>query len=62
MPKEKILPLWRYGQFRLEYLKHHSLVLYTKLKTTFKLNEHPYDVDLQAREIIELLTSQMAQA
>lgn len=57
-----MLHLGRYGRLRLKYLKQHRRALYLSLKTTFRLNEHLADVDRQAHDMVELLTSQMAQA
>ena len=62
VPEEKTYSLGRYGRLRFEYIKHHRQVLYFKLKTTCKLNEHLADVDMQAKQMVELITSQMARA
>lgn len=62
VPEGKSQPLGQYGRLRLDYLKQQRRTLYVSLKTTCKLNEHLADVDRQTRKMVELLTSQMAQA
>lgn len=47
---------------RLRYLKEHRRVLYIDLLTSGKLTQHLNTVDRQAREMLELLVKQMAQA
>jgi len=59
VPEEKAYPIGRYGQLRLEYIKHHRRVEYANLKTTCKLNEHLSDIDRQAWKMVNLITSQM---
>lgn len=62
VPEREKLPLGWYGRLRLDYLKQHRRSLYLSLKTTCKLNDHLADADRQVHEMVELLTSQMAQA
>ena len=62
VPEEKIYSISQYGLLRWEYLKHHRRVLYANLKTTCKLNEHLDDIDRQAKQMVELIISQMASA
>lgn len=52
----------RYGRLRLKYLKEHRRVLYINLLTSGELTQHLNEVDQQAREMLELLVKQMAQA
>ena len=52
----------RFGRMRLRYLKEHRRVLYIDLLTSGKLTQHLHTVDRQAREMLELLVKQMAQA
>ena len=52
----------RFGRMRLRYLKEHRRVLYINLLTSGKLTQHLNTVDRQAREMLELLVKQMAQA
>ena len=61
LPKEEAT-LGRYGHLRLKYLKEHRRVLYIDLLTSGKLTQHLNTVDRQAREMLELLVKQMAQA
>ena len=50
----------KYGNLHLDFLKKHRRGTYTTLFTENRLNEHLYNIDLQAREQIDLLTEQMA--
>ena len=52
----------RFERMRLRYLKEHRRVLYIDLLTSGKLTQHLNTVDRQAREMLELLVKQMAQA
>ena len=52
----------RYGRLRLKYLKERRRVLYINLLTSGELTQHQNEVDQQAREMLELLVKQMAQA
>lgn len=60
-PGEKAAPsLGMWAQMRLSYLKSHRRALYTNLLTTSRLNAHLAEVESQATEMMERLTSQMA--
>ena len=61
LPKEEV-SFGRYGRLRLKYLKEHRRVLYINLLTSGELTQHLNEVDQQAREMLELLVKQMAQA
>ena len=45
-----------------KYLKEHRKVLYINLLTSGELTRHLNEIDRQAREMLELLVKQMAQA
>lgn len=51
----------KYGNLHLEFIKQHRRGTYTTLYTENRLNEHLHNIDLQAREQIDLLTAQMAE-
>ena len=51
----------KYGNLHLEFIKKHRRGTYTTLYTDNRLNEHLHNIDLQAREQLDLLTSQMAE-
>ena len=53
-------PIGKYGRMRKRYLKEHRPVLYTKLLTTGRLDQHLAEIDETCEERMELLTSQMA--
>lgn len=52
----------KYGRMRLAYLKERRRGTYDSLILTGKLAEHLMEIDQTARERVELITAQMAQA
>ena len=62
LPRKEEASFGRYGRLRLKYLKEHRRVLYINLLTSGELAQHLSDVDQQAREMLELLVKQTAQA
>ena len=55
-------PLGKYGMMRRQYLEQHRPGLYTRLLLSGKLNSHLEEIDRQATETVERLTSEMAKA
>ena len=55
-----ICPIGVWGQRRLHYLKHHRKVLYYNLLTSGKLNSHLADIEEQAQELFNILTTDLA--
>lgn len=55
-----IRPIGVWGQRRLHYLKHHSKVLYYNLLTSGKLHSHLADIEEQAQELFNRLTTDLA--
>ena len=53
-------PIGVWGQRRLHYLKHHRKVLYYNLLTSGKLHSHLADIEEQAQELFNRLTSDLA--
>lgn len=53
-------PIGVWGQRRLNYLKHHRKVLYYNLLTSGKLHSHLADVEEQAQELFNSLTTDLA--
>ena len=51
----------KYGNLHLDFIKKHRRGTYTTLYTENRLNEHLHNIDLQAREQLDLLTAQMAE-
>ena len=51
----------KYGKLHLDFIKKHRRGTYTTLFTENRLNEHLHNIDLQAREQLDLLTAQMAE-
>lgn len=62
LPRKGEASFGRYGRLRLKYLKEHRKVLYINLLTSGELTWHLSEIDRQAREMLELLVKQMAQA
>ena len=53
-------PIGVWGQRRLHYLKHHRKVLYYNLLTSGKLHSHLADIEEQAQELFDQLTTDLA--
>ena len=60
-PTEEEHPIGVWGQRRLNYLKHHRKVLYYNLLTSGKLHSHLADIEEQAQELFNRLTTDIAQ-
>ena len=54
-------PIGVWGQRRLHYLKHHRKVLYYNLLTSGKLHSHLADIEEQAQELFNRLTTDLTQ-
>ena len=53
-------PIGVWGQRRLHYLKHHRKVLYYNLLTSGKLHFHLADIEEQAQDLFNRLTTDLA--
>ncbi len=51
----------KYGRMRLDYLKQHRRGTYTTLLTEGCLNEHLHEIDVQARDQVEWIITQMSE-
>ena len=51
----------KYGMLRRSYLRNHRNGIYTGMLLSGKLNSHLEEIDRQASEMLENLTTQMAQ-
>ena len=51
----------KYGMLRHSYLRNHRNGIYTGMLLSGKLNSHLEEIDRQASEMLENLTTQMAQ-
>ena len=56
LPKQKYLPIGKYGMMRHDFLEKHRKGTYTTLLTEFRLQEHLYEVDQEAKRQVEELT------
>ena len=54
-------PIGVWGQRRLNYLKHHRKGLYYNLLTSGKLHSHLADIEEQAQELFNRLTTDLTQ-
>ena len=52
----------KYGMLRRSYLQSHRNGIYTGMLLSGKLNSHLEEIDRQASEMLESLTTQMAQS
>ena len=59
--KQTSYEIGKYGNLHLDFIKQHRRGTYTTLFTENRLNEHLHNIDLQAREQLDLLTAQMAE-
>ena len=59
-PTEEEHPIGVWGQRRLNYLKHHRKVLYYNLLTSGNLHFHLADIEEQAQELFNRLTTDLA--
>ncbi len=60
LPKQTDLPIGKYGQMRLGFIKKHRRGTYTSFLTTAKLNEYLATIDDEVRHTVDLLTAQLA--
>ena len=60
LPKQKNLPIGKYGMMRHDFLEKHRQGTYTTLLTEFRLQEHLYEVDQEANRHVEELTLRIA--
>ena len=56
LPKQKNLSIGKYGMMRHDFLEKHRKGTYTTLLTEFRLQEHLYEVDQEAKRQVEELT------
>ena len=59
--KQTSYEIGKYGNLHLDFIKKHRRGTYTTLFTENRLNEHLHNIELQAREQLDLLTAQMAE-
>ena len=58
LPEQK--ELGKYGRLHLEYLKAHRKGCYTNLLSEGTLNQRLYEIDVEARTIVETIISRLA--
>ncbi len=62
VPKDTNHPIGKYGRMRKRYIEEYRVHLFKVLLMSGKLNEHLYEVDVQAQETIEQTVLAMAKA
>jgi len=62
LPEQSGEDIGRFGRMRLRYLKEYRKAYYSILCTKLELNDHLREINRQAIEQIELITSQLAKA
>ena len=62
LPEQSSEDIGRFGRMRWRYLKEHRKAYYSILCMKLELNDHLREINRQAVEQIELITSQLAQA
>ena len=60
LPTGTTYSIEKYGRVYLDYLKKHRRGTYTTLLTENRLNEHLYQVDIEAREAVLKITEEIA--
>ena len=61
-PQEPQTPLGKYGLMRCRFLQQNRRVTYTNLLTTGQLHSHLMEIEQTARNRMERIVTQMAQA
>lgn len=59
LPEQTDYLIGKYGGLHLKYLKAHKKGRYTLLLTEGRLNEYLHNIDIQAKEGIRLLTTEL---
>ena len=62
LPEQSGEDIGRFGRMRKRYLKEHRKAYYSLLCMKLELNDHLREINSQALEQIELITSQLAKA
>ena len=57
LPPQTVFDIGRFGRMRRRYLKQHRPALFSILAAENRLNEHLAEINAQALEQIELITS-----
>ena len=62
LPEEEERPIGLWGQRHLRYIREYRKALYTSLQLSGKLNSCLADIDQQARERLDTIIRQLAEA
>lgn len=59
LPEQTDYPIGKYGSLHLKYLKEHRKGKYSVLLAEDRVNEYLRDIDIQAKDGIRLLTTEL---
>lgn len=62
LPEQTDYPIGKYGQMHLAFIKKHRRGTYTTLLSELRLNAYLYEVDREARSIVENMTYEIAKS
>ena len=62
LPEQKDYPIGKYGQMHLSFIKKHRRGTYTTLLSELRLNAYLYEVDREARSMVENMTNEIAKS
>ena len=62
MPEQTHFSIGKFGSLRLAFMKAHRKGTYTTLLTQCRLNAYLHDIDTVAKELVRLITAQLAKS
>ena len=62
MPEQTHFSIGKFGSLRLAFMKAHRKGTYTSLLTQCRLNAYLHDIDTVAKELVRLITAQLAKS
>ena len=60
LPKQTNYTIGKYGLLHLDFIKAHRKGRYTVLVSECRLNEYLYQIDIEAKEMLETIISRLA--
>ena len=60
LPKQTNYTIGKYGLLHLDFIKAHRKGRYTSLVSECRLNEYLYQIDIEAKEMLETIISRLA--
>ena len=62
LPEQTDYPIGKYGQMHLAFIKKHRRGTYTTLLSELRLNAYLYEIDREARSVVENMTNEIAKS